>query len=116
MPRSRRSSPLVALFAVFGACLAAAGSPARAASTDLLFGLERLEGEMLSDESRTFDQLVVQAEFGGAGSRLQIRVPYVRLDRTGNVVQTADGPIIVGAGADAPLPWQSSTAGEGESG
>jgi hypothetical protein len=83
---------------------------------DAAIGFERVEGEFGSDESRTLDRLYLQAEFGGAGSRFLILLPYLWIDRTGNVSLTAGGPIVLGAGGPGRPAWQESRAGEGESG
>jgi hypothetical protein len=95
--------------------LAAAGSPV-VAGFDVGIGVDRVEGEFGSDETHTFDRLFLQTEFGGAGSRLLIQIPYLKLDGTGNVTETADGPIILGAGGPGRPPWQESDAGDEESG
>ena len=115
--RIRRSGARRLILAL-GLVAAAVGppQPVAAADIDLAIGLERVEGTFLSAGSRRFDQLFLQAEFGGAGSRLTVRLPYLRVDHTGNVAPTPDGPIIVGAGGPGSPAWQESAPGDGESG
>lgn len=112
----KRGVPAGALGTAIALASALAGTTPAQARFDLGIGLEGVEGEFGSDESRRLDHLFLQAEFGGAGSRLLIRIPYVQVDKSGNVTATPDGPIIVGAGGPGRPPWQESEAGESESG
>jgi len=89
---------------------------AAAAGIDLAIGFERQEGEFHSDDTRRLDQVYLQFELGGSGSRFLMRLPYWRIDRIGNVTATPDGPILVGAGGPGRPPWQESEAGEKEAG
>lgn len=113
--RARLGAAQAAAAAIALLAALAGATPAHAA-LDIGIGLGRVEGEFGSDESRSLDHLFLQAEFGGAGSRLLIRVPYVQIDKTGNVTVTPDGPIILGAGGPGRPSWQESEAGESESG
>lgn len=112
---SRRSTRLPAAAIALAVAAACAGRT-DAAAFEASIGFERVEGEFGSDENRRFDQMFVQTKFGGAGSRLLVRLPYLRVDRTGNVTTTADGPIVLGRGGPGRPAWQESDAGEGESG
>ena len=92
-------------------------APAAASGFDLSIGVERLDGEFLSDDTHLLDQAYLQFEFGATkGTRLAVKVPYVRIDRTGNVSEALGGPIILGAGGESLPPWQESDAGDRESG
>jgi hypothetical protein len=93
----------------------ACARPAVAAG-DLLFGIERTEGSFLGDDGIALDDLWIQGEFGGASSRLVVRVPYIRIDHTGLVTEAADAPIILGAGGPGKPPWQTSDAGDSRKG
>jgi hypothetical protein len=106
---------VAALLAIAAVAFPAA-PPAAASASDLVFGLERIEGTFQSDTTRDFDQLFVQGEFGSATSRLLVRLPYLKLNHTGNVTQTNDGPIIIGAGGPGSPAFQTSQAEDGESG
>jgi len=112
----KRGFPAGGLATAIALASALAGAAPAHAGLDIGIGLGRVEGEFGSDESRSLDHLFLQAEFGGAGSRLLIRIPYVQVDKTGNVTATPDGPIILGAGGPGRPPWQESLAGESESG
>ncbi|HYV86405.1 MAG TPA: hypothetical protein VFB49_10870 [Patescibacteria group bacterium] len=109
----RASLPSLVLLAVV--LSAAGGSPALAAG-DLLFGVDRTQGTFLSDDQLALDSLWVQGEFGGASSRLVLRVPYIRVDDTGLLTFAQDAPIVLGAGGPGRPPWQTSPGGESESG
>ena len=112
----RRLLEAIAALLALAAVALVASPPAAASAVDLVFGLERIEGTFQSEETRDFDQVFVQSEFGGATSRLLIRLPYLKINHTGNVTQTNDGPIIIGAGGPASPAWQTSAAEDGESG
>jgi hypothetical protein len=89
---------------------------ARATGFDLVFGGGRVEGAWLGDEDVALDDLFLQVEFGGPTSRVSIRAPYVRIDRTGNQTFSPEGPIVLGAGGFGRPPWQENEAGESASG
>src|SRR5262245_3032190 len=96
--------------------LAISPREARASGFDLVFGGGRLDGNFLSDNGQALDDLFLQVEFGGPSSRMEIRAPYVRINRTGNVTFTPEGAAILGAGGEGKPPWQESDAGDGVSG
>jgi len=93
-----------------------AGGEARAGGYDVAFGAGHLDGTFLSDNDQALDDLFLQLEFGGAGSRISIRAPYVRINHTGNVTFTPEGAVVLGAGGEGRPPWQTSDAGDSASG
>jgi hypothetical protein len=93
-----------------------AGGEVRASGYDVAFGAGHIDGTFLSDNDQALDDLFLQLEFGGAGSRLSIRAPYVRINRTGNVTFTPEGAVVLGAGGEGRPPWQTSDAGDTASG
>ncbi len=95
--------------------LCAAG-PAAAAGVDFRFGAVRYEGEFGGDETAILEQAPFELILSGRGSTTTITLPYERIDRTGNVTFTADGPVILGVGGPGRPSWQTSPAGERESG
>src|SRR5882672_6096169 len=108
MRRTGRSLLLV----LAAACTAA--RPARA--LEVSFGAQTLEGDFHGDETIRLSEAPLIIAFGGAESRFSVRIPYVRIVGTGNVTLAADGPAIVGAGGRGRAPFQTSLAGESESG
>lgn len=88
--------------------------PAHAGGSDYAVGWERLTGDFGSDDKNRLQQAYLQAEFGNGGTRLFMRMPYVWIDRTGNVTFTPAGPIILGAGGRGRPSWQTSGAGNSE--
>src|SRR5262245_1459900 len=102
--------------AVLLALLLLPAGQARAAGFDLVFGAGRVEGSWQGDEDVALDDLYLQVEFGGPTSRVSIRAPYVRMDRTGNQTFSPEGPIVLGAGGFGRPPWQEREAGESASG
>ena len=119
MRRTHRTGPTALLAAATTLALLllapGAASPCRA-GVDAALGYERMEGTFLSDDEREIEQLFLLGEFGGASSRFTVRLPYLRLSRTGNVIPGPDGPIVVGAGGPGRPPWQESDAGDDASG
>ena len=96
----------------------AAGSTGPIGATGVVFRLagEQFEGTFESDDEVELLQLPFEMEFAGPTSRFTIRIPYVKIDRTGNVTMTTDGPAILGIGGPGRPRYQKSTAGESESG
>jgi hypothetical protein len=93
-----------------------AAGPAVAAGVDFRFGAARYEGEFGGDETTILEQAPFELVLSGRGSITTISLPYERIDRTGNVTFTADGPVILGVGGPGRPTWQTSPAGERESG
>jgi hypothetical protein len=93
-----------------------AGGVARAAGFDITFGAGRVEGEFLSEDTQALDDVYFEIDLGGTSSRVTIRTAYVRLDRTGNVTFSPEGPIVLGAGGPGRPPWQTIDAGDSASG
>jgi len=93
-------------------------APARASAVEVLVGGGREQGPFLSDgeDDITLDQAFLGLEFGGVTSKFSITAPYVRLNRTGLVTFTPEGPAVIGAGGPGRPPWQESDPGAGESG
>ena len=110
----RRGARWVALLA--GLLMAPIASPARAESADLVFGAGRDQGPFLGDTDVDLDTAWLGAEFGGVTSRLVFTIPYVRIDGTGLVTLTPEGPAVVGAGGPGRPPWQESEPGAAEGG
>ncbi len=97
-------------------CAAAACGSATAAAFDLSFAIEHLEGEFDGLDKVKVSQIPIEFSFGGISSRFSIRVPYIRISRTGNVVLTADGPAVIGVGGPGRPLYQTSQAGSSASG
>lgn len=112
----RRSAGFAAWCLAAVLVLAFARREARASGYDLVFGGGRLDGNFLSENDQALDDLYLQLEFGGPSSRLELRAPYVSINRTGNVTFTPEGAAILGAGGEGKPPWQESDAGDGASG
>jgi len=93
-----------------------AGGEARAGGYDVMFGAGHVDGTFLSDDDQALEDLFLQLEFGGAGARMSIRAPYVRINHTGNVTLTPEGAVVLGAGGFGRPPWQTSDAGDSASG
>jgi hypothetical protein len=111
-----RSARLVTGCLVAVLALAVAPPEARASGYDLVFGGGRLDGNFLSDNGQALDDLFLQVEFGGPSSKIEVRAPYVRINRTGNVTFTPEGAAILGAGGEGKPSWQESDAGDSASG
>jgi hypothetical protein len=94
----------------------AAATPARASAVDLLFGVGREQGAFLGDADVDLDEVFITSEFGGPTSKLSFTLPYVRMNRTGLVTMTPEGPVVIGAGGPGRPPWQDSDPDSGESG
>ncbi len=97
-------------------CAAAACGAATAAHVDFRVAVEQLEGDLDSPDKVKVTYSPLEMSFGRLSSRFTIRVPYIRISRTGNVVMTADGPAVVGVGGPGRPPFQTSAAGQSESG
>lgn len=97
-------------------CATVAGGAASGAQFDLDFAIEYLEGDFNSLEKTQFSQIPIDFSFGGLSSRFSVRVSYLRISRTGNVVNTADGPAVIGVGGPGKPSYQTTQAGSGASG
>ena len=102
---------LVAAGLVAVACVSAG-----AAEVQFTLGVHELEGEFEGTNELKLTHIPLDLTFGGLSSNLTIRLPYLRIDRSGNVVMTADGPVILGVGGPGRASFQSSEAGRSESG
>jgi hypothetical protein len=98
------------------ACAVAACGAATAAAVDFRFAVDQMQGEFDSLDKVKLTHIPLEMSFGGLSSRFTIRIPYVRLSRTGNVVLTADGPAVIGVGGPGSPQYQTSPAGASESG
>ncbi len=97
-------------------CAAAACGAATAAEVDFRFAVDQMEGEFDSPDKVKVTYIPLEMSFGGQSSRFTVRIPYIRISRTGNVVMTADGPAVVGVDGPGSPPFQTSDAGRSESG
>jgi hypothetical protein len=113
---ARRAAGFAAAFLSIPLIAATLPREARADAFDLVFGAGRVEGTFLGEDDQTLDDLYLQIEIGGHGSRGTLRLPYVRVDPTGNVTFSPEGPVILGAGGPGRPPWQESDAGDSASG
>ncbi len=113
--RRRRAAPALRL-ALCALLLLPAARAARAAGADLRFGVLSYPGRFGSEDQNLLGVLPVQFVLTGAGSRFTITVPYVSLRHTGNVILTADGPVILGAGGPGRPTFQTSGAGDEQKG
>lgn len=95
--------------------LACAATDARAAA-DLRYGVERYEGMFGSTEEARLTQFPVQLVFTGRESQFTLILPYARIERTGNVTLTSDGPAVLGAGGPGRPGYQTTAPGKNESG
>lgn len=86
------------------------------AGADLRYGAERYEGMFGSTEEARLTQFPVQLVFTGRESQFTLILPYARIEQTGNVTLTTDGPAVLGAGGPGRPGYQVSAAGENESG
>lgn len=111
---TKRAS-IPALLALIAVVSAATAPPARAGE-DIVIGADRTQGSFLADDHLALDTLWVQGEFGKGASRFIVQAPYVRVDNTGLVTFAMDAPLVLGAGGPGRSPWQTSPAGESESG
>jgi hypothetical protein len=107
---SRLSSPAAGLLAV--ALLAGV----REARADFRFGFVAWDGDFGSVEGPRLVQLPVTWTLPRASSRLTVTITYARIEESGNVTLTADGPAILGAGGPGAPPWQTTAPGTDASG
>ncbi len=114
--RTARLGEFIRCGALAIVCAAAACGAATAAEIDFRFAVDQLEGEFDSLDKVKITHIPLEMSFGGVSSRFTIRIPYIRLTRTGNVVMTADGPAVIGVGGPGSPPFQTSAAGQSESG
>jgi hypothetical protein len=118
--RTRRITPIGqngarrALLILLAAACATTG--AGAAAVDFRFGAERFEGEFGSTQEARLTQVPVQLVLTRQSSRLTLIFPYARIEQTGNVTFTADGPAVLGAGGPGRPGYQTAAAGATESG
>jgi hypothetical protein len=90
------------------------GRPARA--VEYSFGVETVSGDFRGDESVRLSEAPLTVTFGNAMSHFSVRVPYTRIEGTGNVTLATGGPAVLGAGGPGRPAFQTSLAGETESG
>ncbi|HZN04377.1 MAG TPA: hypothetical protein VFD06_12415 [Candidatus Polarisedimenticolia bacterium] len=110
MPRAARlARPLPAALAVV-AIVVGGAAPVHAVTPDLTFGLRWEQGPFLGVEDAGLGEAYVLIEGAGEMSRLSLRVPYARIDRTGLVTMASDAPILLGAGGPGKPPWQETDA------
>jgi hypothetical protein len=102
--------------AILVAVLACATAGAQAAAVDFRLGAAIYEGEFGGFESVRLEQFPAEMVVRRPTSRLTLSFPYVRVDRTGNVTLTADGPVVLGVGGPGRPSYQTSAAGASESG
>lgn len=105
-----------ALAACGVAALLGAASPAAAATLDLSIGWVSAEGEFEGDEEVTLTRLPIELVFGRNNGRFTIVLPFTRIDRTGDVTWSADGPILLSVNSPSGPPFQTSAVGGSESG
>jgi hypothetical protein len=96
---------------VVAAAAAAALAGAPEARADFRFGFVAWDGDFGSAEGPRLVQLPVTWTLPKASSRLTVTITYARIETTGNVTLTADGPAILGAGGPGAPPWQTSAPG-----
>jgi len=104
-----------ARYVIFGVlligCAVTASGESIGAQFDLAFALEHLDGEFNSLEKTQFSQIPIDFSFGGLSSRFGVRISYLRISRTGNVVNTANGPAVIGVGGPGKPLYQTNQAG-----
>jgi len=86
------------------------------AGGDVRFGYETFVGDFGSDFRNRLWEAPLSLSVTRPRSRFTITVPYIGIDRTGNVTLTADGPIILGVGRPGRPSFQESAAGDGQGG
>lgn len=111
---ARRRHVLLAACVVLGA-VAPFATEARA-SADLRLGYENFTGDFGSDFRNRLRETQLALVLTRPRSRFTIAVPWVGIDRTGNVTLSADGPIILGVGRPGRPPFQESAAGDSQGG
>jgi hypothetical protein len=98
------------------ACAMPACDAAQAAKVNFRLGVDQLEGDFESVDDVKLTYIPLDVSFGSVSSTFTIRIPYVRINNSGNVVMTADGPAVLGVGGPGRAPFQTSDADESESG
>ncbi len=113
-----RSSPSVRkrIVLALAAPVLAAGLCRPASAVDFTFGVETLSGDFRGDDAVRLSEAPLTIAFGGARARFSVRVPYVRIEGTGDVTLATGGPVVLGAGGPGRPAFQTSPAGETVSG
>ncbi len=94
----------------------AAAASAGAAVVDFALGWQRFEGEFEGGDEITLEQIPLEIEINRRGGRLTIVVPQYRIEGTGTVTMSMDGPMLIGAGGPGAPSHQRSRPGGSESG
>jgi hypothetical protein len=105
-----RAAPILALVAI------ATGGAAFAAAGDLRFGVVGFQGDFAGDDQVRLEQVPIDLVLTRPGHRLTLTLPYDRIDHTGKITLTSDGPVVLGAGGPGRPPYQTSAAGGAEAG
>ena len=110
MSRPARLAVLFPAALVVAAVAGMGAAPALAVTPDLTLGLEWQQGPFLGEADAGLGEAYLLAEAGSPMGRIGLRIPYVRIDRTGLVTMASDAPIILGAGGPGKPPWQETDA------
>ncbi|MGH9749696.1 MAG: transporter [Candidatus Polarisedimenticolia bacterium] len=86
------------------------------AAADVRFGAITWDGDYGGILDTRIEQYPFVWQIAGRSSRLGFAASYVRIDETGNVTLTPDGPIVLGAGGPGAPPWQTAAPGSSGSG
>ena len=104
---------LAAAIALSGLC---AIGGARAGAVDFSFGWISAEGKYGGDREITLTQAPLELYMGGDGNRFTMFISWSRINPTGNVTWSAQGPIVMSINSPTGLPFQTSGVGKSESG
>ncbi len=96
--------------------LFAAATDARAGATEFRFGVVGYDGKFGSDDGNRIMQVPLEIVLMGGRSRWTVSVPYIDVRHTGNVVQSADGPIVLGVGGPGRPAFETALGGEAHQG
>jgi hypothetical protein len=99
-----------------GAALAVALAGTGEARADFRFGFVVWDGDFGSAESPRLVQVPFTWVLAKPASRLTVTATYARIEQSGNVTLTADGPAILGAGGPGRPAWQTTAPGSDANG
>ena len=86
------------------------------AAFDIRLGYFEWQGEFESLQENQIVNMPLEVTVNGEMARLFITIPYTKIDRTGNLLFTPEGPAVIGTGGPGKPPFQTSPAGSSASG